>query len=326
VRICLLGAGATGGHFAVKLALSGHEVSVIARGAHLEAIASNGLTLISADRRLEAKVRASDTTTELGPQDLVIVAVKATGLSGVVDLLAPLVGPETLVAFPQNGVGWWYPIELPGACPAPPDIPIFGLARAFMRVLKTRQILAGSIYSANEVLSPGVILNGSPDRNAVMIGSIDHCSSVKVAGLRQALETAGISSPAVEDIRQVMWSKLVVNLSSSVIALVTENKSSISRTDSALGEIYLRTVNEGLDIARAHGYSLYGKVDPMAMRARLVEHRPSILQDYELRRPMEIGVLVAAPIAFARAAGISTPTLDTLSAIAIRKARDRGLY
>jgi 2-dehydropantoate 2-reductase len=123
-----------------------------------------------------------------------------------------------------------------------------------------------------------------------------------------------------------MWSKLIVNMSSSVIALVTENKSSISRTDPALGEIYLRTVKEGLDIARAHGYPLDDKVDPIAMLARLVEHKPSILQDYELRRPMEIGEIVAAPIAFARAAGISTPTLDTLGAIAIRKARDRNLY
>jgi 2-dehydropantoate 2-reductase len=142
--------------------------------------------------------------------------------------------------------------------------------------------------------------------------------------LQTALEEAGIASPKVPDIRRVIWSKLLVNMSGSTIALATENKASICREDSGLAEIYLRVVDEGLQIAAAHGYPLE-EVDGAKMLARLADHKPSLLQDYEQRRPMEVAEIIQAPAAFARAANISTPTLDTLAAIVTRRARDRGL-
>jgi 2-dehydropantoate 2-reductase len=101
--------------------------------------------------------------------------------------------------------------------------------------------------------------------------------------------------------------------------------SSVSRTDPALSEIYLRLVREGLAIARAHGYPLDGVVVPERLLAALLDHRPSLLQDYERRRPMEIGEIINAPAAFARAAGVATPTLDALAAVVTRRARERGL-
>jgi 2-dehydropantoate 2-reductase len=320
----VVGAGGGGGHFAVKLAVSGHDVSVIARGAHLAAIKANGLELQEGETSLNARLRASDQPDEFGAQDLVLVAVKATGLAGIAGSLAKLVGPRTLVAFPQNGMSWWYPLDLPANLPTPPDLPIFTRARDFLAVMSPPQIAGGSIYSANEVLRPGVIRNNSPGRNILTLGLIAPGFETALESAQTALEEAGIAAPRVPDIRRVIWTKLLVNMSGSAIALATENKASICREDTALAEIYLRVVSEGLQVAKAHGYPLED-VDGAKMLARLVDHKPSLLQDYEQRRPMEVAEIIQAPVAFARAAKISTPTLDTLAAIITRRAKDRGL-
>jgi 2-dehydropantoate 2-reductase len=326
MRICVLGAGATGGHFAVKLARAGHDVSVVARGAHLDAIMRNGLQLMVGAETWQVRVQASAQTARLGRQDLVIIAVKSMALATISEALEPLVGPETDVIFPQNGMGWWYPIGLPASLPAPPALPVFQLADRFTRLLRIDQIWPGTIYSANEVMAPGVVRNTSPGRNALLVGALAPGQDDRLDRRRTALEAAGIGSAPVADVRATMWGKLLVNMSGSVIALVTENKTSISRTDPALAAIHGRAIAEGLEIAHAHGYSLHDTVDPLKIRAGLPDHKPSILQDYELRRPMEIGEIIEAPLAFARTAAVATPTLDTLAAVAIRRARDRGLY
>jgi 2-dehydropantoate 2-reductase len=325
MRVCIYGAGASGGQFTVKLAATGHDVVVVARGDHLAAIRRNGITLAEEGRHRTVRVQASDDPAELGPQDLVIVAVKATGLHAVADRLAPLVGADTLVAFPQNGMAWWYPTGLPDGLPAPPDIPVFRLGQRFLAILRPDQVLGGSIYSANEVTAPGVIRNTSPGRNGMTLGAIMPGREAAVSQIRAALEAAEIRSPDVADIRQTVWSKLLVNMSGSTIALATENRSSICRTDPALAEIYRRVIREGLEIARAHGYALDGDVDAERLLAGLLDHKPSLLQDYEQRRPMEVAEIIEAPLAFARACAVQTPTLDVLAAIAGRRARDRGL-
>jgi len=321
----VVGAGGTGGHFAVKLARAGHDVSVIARGAHLSAIEADGLTLLEGEQTLNARPRASESGEKLGAQDFLLVTVKATGLAGIAGSLAPLLGPRTLVAFPQNGMSWWYPLGLPAHLPTPPKLPIFERADDFLGLMTPPQIAGGSIYSANEVLQPGVIRNNSPGRNSLTLGLIAPGLEAALDEVRAALETAGVTSPNVPDIRRVIWSKLLVNMSGSAIALVTENKASICREDAALAEIYLRVVAEGLQIAAAHGYALQDSVDGAKMLARLAEHKPSLLQDYEQRRPMEVAEIIEAPVAFARAANIATPTLDVLAAIIYRRAKDRGL-
>ncbi len=325
MKICIYGAGATGGHFAVKLARAGHEVSVIARGGHLAAIQANGLTLIAGEATLNARVTATDDAATLSLQDLIVVTVKATALDDIAEALAKIVGPDTLVAFPQNGMSWWYPLGLDPSKPTPPDIPLFRIAKSFEPFLATEQIIGGSIYSGNEVIEPGVIKNSSPHRNGLSLGRIAPGDDTRLTAIRAALNEAGIASPDVPDIRAIIWSKLLVNMTGSALALATENQSSISRKDLALGAIYLRAVHEGLAIAKAHGYDLTGQIVPETLQANLLDHKPSILQDYERGRPMELAEIVEAPLAFARSAGVETPIMDTISAIVGRKARDKGL-
>lgn len=325
MRICIYGAGASGGHFAVRLARVGHDVSVIARGPHLAAIREKGLQLRSGDEVLSATVAAGEKPADFGPQDVVIVATKATALPAIAAQIGPLVGEDTLAIFPQNGMTWWYPVGLPAQHPTPPAIPIFDLAKTFLAAMRQDQVIGGIIYSANEVEAPGVIKNNSPGHNRLEIATIAaHLPGrADVAALRETFERAGILSPDPGDIRAAVWTKLVNNMSGSTIGLATASPSDGARKDPALSEIYRRVMREGLSIAAAHGYAL--DLDPDRMLARLLNHKASILQDYEQGRPMEIAEIVLAPLAFARAAKIATPTLDTIAAIVTKLAKDRGL-
>jgi 2-dehydropantoate 2-reductase len=325
LRICIYGAGASGGHFAVRLARAGHDVSVVARGPHLAAIRDGGLRLRTGGEVLSARVAAGEAPGDFGPQDVVIVATKATALPAIAPQIAPLVGDDTLVIFPQNGMTWWYPVGLPASHPVPPAIPIFDLAKPFLAAMRPDQVIGGIIYSANEVEAPGVIKNNSPDHNRLEIAALatNSAHSRDVAALRETFERAGILSPDPGDIRAALWTKLVNNMSGSAIGLATRSTSDGARKDKAMAEIYRRVVREGLGIAAAHGYTL--GLDPERMLARLLNHKASLLQDYEQGRPMEIAEIVLAPLAFARAAGLATPSLDTLAAIVTKLAKDRGL-
>ncbi|MDF0596592.1 ketopantoate reductase family protein [Psychromarinibacter halotolerans] len=324
MKVTVFGAGATGGHFAVRLSQAGHDVSVVARGAHLEAIRSNGLTLLAADDRATVKVRASADATEIGVQDVVLVGVKGAGLAAITQALRPLVGPDTRVIFPQNGMPWWYPVGLT-TTPAPPDWADFSIGAGFLDYIAPGQLVGGSIYSANELDAPGVVRNASPGHNRLDLGAVVPGGD-GVEDLRRAFRDAGIDAPDVPDIRAVIWRKLLANMSGSIIALITGNKSSISRKDPALGAVYRRAVGEGMAIAAAYGYDLADTVDVDAMLKSIPEHKPSIRQDFEAGRPMEIGQILLAPLAFARQAGVDTPVLDTLAALAQRMAEDRGLF
>jgi 2-dehydropantoate 2-reductase len=121
MRICIFGAGAVGSHFAVRLALAGHEVSCVMRGPHLEAVKANGLTLRVGDAEFTARVKASDDPAALGPQDFVISTLKATGLSSLATGLRPLLRDDTAIVFAQNGIPWWYDLGLPPDHPPPPN-------------------------------------------------------------------------------------------------------------------------------------------------------------------------------------------------------------
>ena len=323
MRICIFGAGASGGHFAVRLARAGHDVSVIARGPHLAAIRERGLQLKTGSDILSATVTASDTPEGLGAQDVVIVATKATALPAIAPRIAPLVGNDTLVLFPQNGMTWWYPVGLPSQHPQPPALPIFDLAKPFLAAMRVDQVLGGIIYSANEVEGPGVIKNNSPTHNRLEFAAIGGSEPSAVPVIRKHFEQAGILSPHPGDIRVSVWTKLVNNMSGSTIGLATASPSDGARKDPAMSEIYCRVVREGLSIAAAYGYTL--DLVPERMLARLLNHKASLLQDYEQGRPMEIAEIVLAPVAFARAAHIATPTLDTLAAIVAKLARSREL-
>ncbi|QWG23195.1 2-dehydropantoate 2-reductase [Bradyrhizobium sediminis] len=322
MRICIFGAGAVGSHFVVRLALSGHDVSCVMRGPHLEAVKANGLTLRVGDAEFKARINASDDPAALGPQDVVISTLKATGVGALATGLTPLLRDDTAVVFAQNGIPWWYDIGLSADHPPPPDLGFLDPGSNLRSAVARDRIIGGVIFSSNEVTAPGVVANLSPERNMLLIGECDDRSSERIGRLRAALEGASITSAPVARIRETIWTKLLTNMSMSVLCLLTGLTARGVRDDPALQEVIPRLLEE----ANAVAQSCFPGVKRLTRSGPAPDHKPSILQDYELGRAMEIDVLVRAPAAFARAADLPTPMLDLMAALAIRQARDKGLY
>jgi len=322
MRICIFGAGAVGSHLAVRLARAGHDVACVMRGPHLEAVRSHGLRLRVGDAELCAKVRASGDPAQLGPQDVVISTLKATGLQGLVTGITPLLDKDTAIVFAQNGIPWWYNIGLPPRHPAPPDLAFLDPGGRLRKAIAKERIIGGVIFSSNEVLEPGVVQNLSPDRNRLLVGECDDRTCERITQLRTALNDARIESSPVVDIREAIWSKLLTNMSLSVLCLLTGLTARAVREDPAVGDVIPRLLEEANAIAQHY----IPEVKRVTRSGPAPNHKPSLLQDYELGRAMEIDVLVKAPSAFARAARLSTPMLDVVAALAIQRARDKGLY
>jgi len=292
------------------------------RGPHLEAVQANGLTLRVGDAEFKANVRASDDPAELGPQDVVISTLKAAGVGALAAGLLPLLRDDTAVVFAQNGIPWWYDIGIAEKHAPTPDLGFLDPGGRLRAAVPKERIIGGVVFSSNEVVAPGVVANLSPDRNRLLIGECDDRLSERIARLRSALNEASIESTDVTEIRETIWSKLLTNMSMSVLCLLTGQTARAVRDDPALADLVPRLLEEANSIAQ----SCYPAVKRVTRTGPAPDHKPSILQDYELGRAMEIDALVRAPAAFARAAGLSTPMLDLMAALAIRQARDKGLY
>jgi 2-dehydropantoate 2-reductase len=332
MRICVFGAGAVGGHLAAKLAAAGHDVSAVARGAQLQAIRQNGFKLVHGEQEIRGKVRASDRAADLGPQDFVIVTLKAPALSGAAGEIARLLGPETAVVFAQNGVPWWYGAGLEAGDhagrPKPPELARLDPGARLKEAIAPGRVIGAVIYSANDLVEPGVVKNHTPGNNMLVVGECDDRASERIARLRAALQASDMFSPPTADIRQSVWNKLLLNLGTSTLCLLAGRSVGEMRADPQLAAIEKRVREEGRAVARAHG------IDPEGAPARpsgshasgTIRHKPSILQDYEAGRPMEVEAQLAAPLVFARASGVATPTLDVLVPLAVHKAAAKGLY
>jgi 2-dehydropantoate 2-reductase len=328
MRICVFGAGAIGGHMAARLAAAGHEISVVARGPNLAVMRERGITLRTGDREIRGTVRATDNAAELGPQDAVLVTAKANALSPAAEAIAVLLAADAPAVFVQNGIPWWYALRLTRGRPAPPDLSRLDPDGALHRAIGEERIVGGVVYSSNEVVAPGVIENRTPQRNVLAIGEIDDRTSARVTELRAALRDAGLTSPDTDDIRTNVWQKLLRNLSRSTLCcLLGESIRDSLGKSAALRAIAKQGTREGLQVAAAHGIMFDYDIDAdFGPGGLFPPHKPSILQDYELGRPMEVEALLKAPLAFARAAGVPTPTLDTIVTLIAHRAAAKGLY
>jgi len=326
VRICVFGAGAVGGHFAAQLAASGHEVSAIARGVHLAAIRANGLTLLKGDRQIVGRVQAADDPREIGPVDYVIVTLKATALGAFADVAAPLLGKETAVVFAQNGIPWWYAQGISAARPKTPDLGALDPGGKLARAIAPQRVIGSVVYSANEVIQPGVVLSNAPQRNVLVLGEPDDRPTERLRRLAAALEKSEIGAPIETDIRRSIWAKLVINLGSAPIGVVTEGTVKENFADPSLVELRKRIQAEARAVAAVHGVDGEGAPVPPPHAAGGPQHKTSMLQDYERGRPMEVDAILMAPLWFARAAGVAVPTLEAVVALAAHKARKQGLY
>ena len=323
MRICIYGAGAVGAHLAARMHIAGFDVSVVARGEHLAAIRERGITLEAGEQKLTAKVRATAHPTELGPQDVVISTLKATAIHALASDAAPLLRGDTPVVFALNGIPWWYGYGLRSEEVAPTDLSRLDPGGALARAIGLPRVMAAVVYSASEIIGPGIVANRSAPSNGMTIAEIDDRSTSRSAELRTALIASGFQSKPADDIRKEIWRKLIINLTASTLALLLEQPES-QLNEPPMPEIFARLWREARALAEAVCGPLELSTDPPPPPT--MRHKPSMLQDYERRRPMEIDGLIAIPLAFARAAGIATPALDVVAALTIRRAADRGLY
>ncbi|WP_338662053.1 2-dehydropantoate 2-reductase [Pararoseomonas sp. SCSIO 73927] len=324
MKVCIFGAGAIGGHLAGRLARGGAEVSVVARGPALSAIREKGLTVQAPDATFTVRPAASDDPAALGPQDAVVVTVKGHQLPGAAAAIAPLLGPETAVAFVMNGIPWWYFDRHGGALDgrALPALDPGGAVRAAVGVRRT---IGGVVYSACTVTEPGTV-HVENAGGKVILGELDGSASGRVEALSAAIAAGGLASPVVPDIRREVWLKLVSNISFGPLCLLSRQGIGPTLAEPVLRAAAVRALEEARAIARRLGIPLEFDVDARVKGSEGVAHKPSILQDMEAGKAVEMEAMLVQPLALARMAGVETPTLDLLVGLARKAAEASGQY
>ncbi len=324
MKICVYGAGAIGGHLASRLHRGGADVSVVARGPHLAAIQTRGLTVHAVDGTHTAHLRATDDPAALGPQDAVFVTVKAPALPQIAAGIAPLLGPQTAVVFVMNGIPWWYFDRLPGPH-AGKSLPRIDPGDVLRTALGPGRAIGGVVYSASGVLEPGVIEVEQP-KSRFILGEPDGTLSDRVLALTDLISKGGVSGEPVADIRTEIWNKLISNLAGGSLAVLAGNAPQTVYTEPATKQASLAAMREATLVAQALGANPTTNHEARIASQASMAHKPSILQDLEAGRPMEIDGMFDAPLALARMAGVATPTLDLLVALCKLRAESSGLY
>lgn len=323
MRICIFGAGAIGGLMAARLALKGEaEVTVIARGPHLAAMQANGLRLLSEGQEIAARPRCVATAAEAGPQDYVLVTLKAHSLPSAAAQMQPLLGPQTTIVSAVNGVPWWY---FHGTGGAHEGRIVDGVdpGGAVTRLLPPSMTLGCIVYPAAEVIEPGVIEHTYGDRFS--LGEPDGSRSPRAQRLSEALIAAGFKAPVRPRIRDELWVKLWGNLAFNPIsALTTATLDALIADDEQRG-VARTMMLEGQRVAEALGIRFAIDVDRrIAGAAEVGAHRTSMLQDLERGRPMEVEALLGAVVELADLTGEAAPTCRTVLALVRARARAAG--
>ncbi|WP_322415564.1 2-dehydropantoate 2-reductase [Mesorhizobium huakuii] len=325
MKITIFGAGAIGGYLAAKLAIAGRtDLSIVARGAHLEAIKANGLRLIEDDRESVAPVRAAAKAEELGVQDTVVLALKAHSLTPALDQIAPLLGEHTAVVTMQNGVPWWYfhgvggPLEGTRLSTVDPG-------GAIWQRIGPQRVIGSVVYPAVEVDAPGLIRHVEGKRFS--LGEPSGERSERVTLLAEEMVKAGLQAPVREDIRSEIWVKLWGNLSFNPISALTGSTLAAIVADEGTRTLARTMMLEAQAIGESLGVRFPIGVDRRIKGAGDVgEHKTSMLQDLERGRPMEIDALVSAVQELGRLTDKPTPTIDAVLTLVRRLAVERGCY
>ncbi|TFL14710.1 2-dehydropantoate 2-reductase [Pusillimonas caeni] len=312
LRIAVAGAGAVGCTLAAALAHAGQPVSLLARGASLEAVRRNGLRLRRAHHTLHVRLPASDDAAELGVHDVVLVCTKAQDLPGIVPALAPLIGPDTCIVPMVNGVPWWYFQRLPGRLAGRP-VRAVDPDGALLRALPSEQVLGAVQFLAAERLEPGVASSSNPMR--IVLGELDHSESPRTARLAETFNAAGIESRVSSRIRDSLWTKIIANLISNPLSVITGATLDTLYRNPRLQPIVRKIMNECLALAAAYGARLDFDPASFAEQAtRLGAIRTSMLQDSLAGHPLELAAIGDAVLELAELQNVPMPvTRDILA-------------
>jgi len=316
MKVCVFGAGAIGGFVAAKLAqVKGVEASVVARGAQLEAIRSDGLRVVTPQGNIEARVPATDRPAELGPQDYVFISLKQHQLARALDGISALFGKDTAVLPPTTGIPYWYFHKLRGPFEGKRIDRLDPGGEQWRRLGPERAI--GCVYwVATEVTAPGVVHH---DGHLLRfpIGEPDGSSSPRITRFAAAMNEAGLNTQVAPDIRAWIWAKMISSLTWNPIATLTLGTSAEMNASPAIMNLVRRVMAEADGLAAKLGV----KEIPITIEQRINamrnagDHNASMLQDLERGRPLEIDVLLDSLEAMKELAGFPTPTIDDIYAL-----------
>jgi 2-dehydropantoate 2-reductase len=325
MKFCIYGAGAIGGYLAVELALSGQEVCVVARGAHLEAIRERGLMLKIHGQERVAKVAAASDPRAFGHQDVVICALKAHQAFESAAAFTPLLGPDTCVVTAMNGIPWWYFYQSGGRFEGRYLKSVDPDGRQW-NIIGPQRAIGCVVEPACEVVAPGVIAHHQFNR--FIIGEPDGSRSARVLELSKVLTAASFDVPVRDNIRWNIWLKLWGNVCFNPISALTGATLGRMTGDPDLRALCktmmqeTQAVNEALDV--------HIPADMMDRRlagaASASDHKMSMLQDMERGRSLEIDALVGVVQELGRLTSVRTPVVDAVLALIKERARGCGLY
>lgn len=324
MKICIFGAGAIGGYMGAKLAEAGADVSLVARGPHLAAMQANGLTLIEESGTKNLPVTVSDNPADLGPQDYVIVTLKAHSVPPVVDKMQPLIGKGTTIVSGVNGVPWWY-FHKSGGDLEGTRLTSVDPGNAQWDGFGPDNVLGCVVYPAAEVIEAGVIKH--IEGNRFSLGEPSGEKSERAMALSKALSAAGLKAPVRPKIRDEIWVKLWGNLSFNPISALTHATLDVLCTEPGTRDVARNMMLEAQTIAEKLGVKFPIDVDRRIQGgADVGAHRTSMLQDLDANRPMEIDALVGSVQELGRVTQTPTPTIDTVLALVQLRAKTAGLY
>jgi 2-dehydropantoate 2-reductase len=324
MKICIYGAGAVGGLMAAWLARSGHEVSVVARGAQLDAISRNGLRVRSEGKLDSHKIRAESDPARLGPQDYVLVTVKAPSLTGVADTIAPLLGPDTSIVTAMNGVPWWFFDRLDFGN-GKERLETLDPGGKLARAMPTERIVGCVLHLAASTPEPGLISHNMGRK--LILGEPGGKNTLRTRRIAEALTQAGCEIVVTDFIEKEYWVKLLGNVSMNPVSALTGSTSDRLLADRDVKAFMVQIMREVLAIGRAVGVD--ADIDPearMDMARALGQFKTSMLQDLEAGKPLEIDGLLAGTLEIAAKAGVQAPFTHSLFGLIRARAMSSNQY
>ncbi|MGM3306843.1 2-dehydropantoate 2-reductase [Anabaena sp. WFMT] len=314
MKICIVGAGAIGGYLGAKLVLSGEEVTLIARGSHLEAIQKNGLKIILADGSSQVvnPVLATSDFTEVEPQDVVILAIKANSVSAIAPFIPHLYHEQTMVITAQNGIPWWYFCKHGGEYEGT-RLNSLDADGIIENNIDIDRVIGCVVYPAAEIVEPGVIQHLEGER--FTLGEIDGSKTERIQLLAQALKKAGFKAPVRNQIRTEIWIKLWGNIAFNPISALTGATLEAIAQYPPSRELARQMMLEAQTIAEKLGIKFGISLEQRINGAEKVgAHKTSMLQDIEAGQPTEIEAIAGAVIELGKLTQTPTPHIDALYA------------
>ena len=324
MRIAIYGAGAIGGYLGVQLSQGGQDVTLIARGSHLQAMQQHGVKLLIGNEKRLARPRCTQSPANVGFQDYVLITLKAPASCQIVEAIQPLLGPQTAVVTAVNGIPWWYFFQLDGPWRDRRLASVDPGGRQWDRIGPQR-VIGCVVYPAVEVVEPGLIRHVGGDR--ISLGEPDGSKSQRVTRLSQIMRQAGLKAPIRTQIRNEIWVKLWGNLSFNPLSALTGATLDVLATDPGTRAVARAMMLEAGAIGHRLNVRFGIDVDRrIAGAAAVGAHKTSMLQDLERGRPMEIDAMLTVVQELGRLVKVNTPTIDVILACVQQRARSAGCY